>query len=205
MNDDVRRAFRQRAGFDPMRLFDAGSRYYLARNRGAWRRFLRYREEIVLGWHRRVLEELEPARRARNFEVIVTVLDSLHGDYVRPALGVDARRIAALMRRFSFTLQVEDPAHDWAGPPDRYLRFAKAYRKLVRDPRRLMFDVNVIADRDIAHTALPSATATGAELMETVAAAAASSGRVAIYSEHTVPAHDWILLKTIRPCRECPN
>jgi hypothetical protein len=205
MNDDVRRAFRQRAGFDPALLFDAGSRYHHARNPGAWRNFLRVREEIVLDWHRRVLEELAPARRAPGFEVIVTVLDSLHGDYVRPALGVDARRIAGLARRFPFTLQVEDPAHEWAGPPDRYLRFAKTYRRLVRDPRRLMFDVNVVADRDVAHTALPSSTATGLELMATVAAAAAASGRVAIYSEHTVPPHDWVLLKSVRACRECPN
>jgi len=205
MNGEVRLAFRRRAGFDPALLFDAGSPYFHQRNPAAWRRFLRFREEIVLDWHRRVLAEVAPLRRTRNFEVIVTVLDSLHGDYVRPALGVDARRIAALAKRFPFTLQVEDPAHDWAAPPDRYLRFAKTYRKVVRDPRRLMFDVNVVADRDIAHTALPSATATGAELMETVAAAAASSGRVAIYSEHTVAAHDWVLLKTVHACRECPD
>lgn len=205
MNDDVRRGFRRQAGFDPVLLFDASSDYYHKRNPGALKRFLRRREEIVLGWHRRVLEELEAVRRARGFEVIVTVLDSLHGDYVRPALGVDARRIAGLAKRFQFTLQVEDPAHHWADPPDRYCRFARAYRKLVPDRGRLMFDVNVVADRDIAHTALPSATATGTELMHTVAAAAAASGRVAIYSEHTVPAQDWLLLKMVSKCRACPN
>lgn len=208
MNDEVRQAFRRRAGFDPVQLFQAGTPYYHGRNPGALRRFLRFREDIVLGWHRRVLEELTPRGTSfslSGFEVIVTVLDSLHGDYVRPALGVDARRIAGLMRRFPFTLQVEDPAHFWAAPPDRYLRFARAYRKLVRDPRRLMFDVNIVPDRDVAHTALPSATATGIELMHTLAAAAAYSPRVAIYSEHTVAPHDWILLKTVCACRECPK
>ncbi len=205
MNDEVRRAFRQRAGFDPSALFDPGSAYHHQRNPGALKRFLRYREEIVLGWHRRVLGELDRVRRAPGFEVIVTVLDSLHGDYVRPALGVDARRIAALAKRYPFTLQVEDPAHEWAGPPDRYRRFARTYRKLVRDPRRLMFDVNVVADRDIARTALPSATATGTELALTVAAAASVSGRVAVYSEHTVPAQDWVRLKALPRCRACPN
>jgi len=205
MNDEVRQAFQRRAGFDPVQLFQAGTPYYHGRNPGALKRFLRIREDIVFDWHRRVLEELEPPRRARGFEVIVTLLDSLHGDYVRPALGVDAPRIAALMRRFPFTLQVEDPAHFWAAPPDRYPRFARAYRKLVRDPRRLMFDVNIVPDRDIAHTALPSATATGTELMHTLAAAAASSRRVAIYSEHTVTPRDWVLLKTVRACRECPK
>lgn len=205
MNADVRQAFTRRAGFDPARLFDAASPYFHKRNRKALHRFLRFREEIVLGWHERVLAELEPLRRARGMEVVVTILDSLHGEYVRPALGVDARRIAALMRRFPFTLQVEDPAHEWAGPPDRYRRFARTYRKLVRDPRRLMFDINVVADRDIAGTALPSPTATGLELMLTVASAAAPSGRVALYSEHTVPAPDWVLLKTVAACPECPK
>lgn len=197
MNEDVRRDFRRRAGFDPVRLFDAGSAYYSQRNPNALRKFLGYREEIVTDWHRRVLEELEPLRRTRRWEVIVTMLDSLHKDWVRPALGVDSRRIVKLMKRFDFTLQVEDPAHFWMDSPDRYRRFARTYLKLVPNRRRLMFDVNVMADRDISRTALPSATATGVELARSIAAAASPSGRVAVYSEHTVPAQDWVLLRAV--------
>ena len=74
------------------------------------------------------------------------MLDSLHDDYVRPALGVDSRRITALMREFPFTLQVEDPARFWMTSPERYRRFAATYLKLVPDPHRLMFDVNVVAE-----------------------------------------------------------
>jgi hypothetical protein len=197
MNEEVRRQFARRAGFDPALLFDAASAYYHRRNPKALRKFLDYREEIVTDWHRRVLEELEPLGRARRWEVIVTMLDSLHKDWVRPALGVDSRKVAKLMKRFDFTLQVEDPAHFWADPPDRYRRFARTYLKLVPNRRRLMFDVNVMADRDISRTALPSATATGAELARTIAAAASASRRVAIYSEHTVPVQDWGLLKAV--------
>jgi len=196
MNDEVRREFQRRAAFDPALIFKGDSTYYHKRNPGALHKFLRYREEIVLDWHRRVLKELESVRRRQNWEVIVTMLDSLHGSYVRPALGVDSRRIVRLMKQFDFTLQVEDPAQFWAQPPDRYRRFAKTYLKLVGDARRLMFDVNVMPDRDVAHTTLPSATATGTELARTVAAAASASGRVAIYSEHTVPVQDWVFLKT---------
>jgi uncharacterized protein YdaL len=195
MNDDVRAGFRARAGFDPIALFRAGSPYYLKTNPGALEKFLRYRQDIVLDWHRRVLSEIEPLRKHRGWEVIVTALDSLHSDYVRRALGVDSRRIVGLMQEFPFTLQVEDPTQFWAGPPDRYRRFAEAYLKLVRDPRRLMFDVNVLAERDVSRTFLPSATATGMELARTVAAAGSVSGRVAIYSEHTVPRQDWPLLR----------
>jgi hypothetical protein len=115
---------------------------------------------------------------------------------VRPALGVDSRRIAGLMKEFDFTLQVEDPAEHWMKPPERYARFAQTYRKLVKDPKKLMFDINVMPDRDITSTHLASATATGTELARTAVIAAATSGRVAIYSENTVPVQDWNFLRT---------
>jgi hypothetical protein len=98
------------------------------------------------------------------------------------------------MKEFDFTLQVEDPAEHWAKPPDRYERFAEMYLKLVPDRSRLMFDVNVMPDRSVAGTSLPSALATGTELARTVIAAAAATGRAAIYSEYTVAGQDWALL-----------
>jgi hypothetical protein len=58
-----------------------------------------------------------------------------------------------------------------------------------------MFDVNVVPGRDINATTLPTFTATGTELASTVVAAASASGRVAIYSENTVPVQDWTLLR----------
>ncbi len=194
MNDDVRASFRKKAGFDPAALFDPASRYYHKRDPKALEEFLRYREDIVTAWHRRVLGELEPLARSRGWEVIVTMLDSLHSTYVRPAVGIDSRRIAALMREFDFTLQVEDSAEHWRRPPDRYRRFAETYLRLVPDRRRLMFDINVVPDRSVDGTSLPSSRATGTELALTVAAAAAASGRVAIYSEHTVASQDWALI-----------
>ena len=195
MNDEVRADFRRKAGFDPLLLFKPGSPYDVRTNPAALEKFLHYREDIVTDWHRRVLAEIEPLRKERGWEVIVTALDSLHVDYAKPRLGVDSRRIAGLMKDFPFTLQVEDPVQFWMRAPDRYLRFAKTYSKLVRDPRRLMFDVNVMPNRDISSTFLPSATATGVELALTLAAASSPSGRVAVYSENTVPVQDWPLLR----------
>jgi len=107
---------------------------------------------------------------------------------------MDSRRVVALMKDFNFTLQVEDPSEFWMKPADRYRRFAQTYLKLVKDPSRLMFDVNVVS-RDIALTNLPTQTATGTELARTVVAAASASNRVAIYSENTVPMQDWTLLR----------
>ena len=198
MSDEVRADFRKRSGFDPIQLFAADSPNYYKTNPGALQRFLKYRENLVVDWHRKVLGELEPIRQQRSWEVIVTMMDSLHSKFVQPALGVDSKRIVALMKDFNFTLQVEDPAEYWMKPPDRYLNFARTYRKLVKDPRRLMFDINVVS-RDVKKTTLPSATATGTELARTVAAAAAGSGsgRVALYSEHSVPTQDWLFLRIV--------
>ncbi len=194
MNDDVRASFRRKAGFDPAELFQPDSRYYHKRNPKALAEFLQFREDIVTMWHRKVLGELTPLARSRGWEVIVTMLDSLHSGYVRPALGIDSRRIAALMREFDFTLQVEDFAEHWRDPPDRYRRFAETYLPLVPDRRRLMFDINVVPDRSVDGTSLPASRATGTELALTVAAAASASGRAAIYSEHTVASQDWALI-----------
>jgi len=69
--------------------------------------------------------------------------------------------------------------------PDRYRRFAETYTKLVKDRQRLMFDINVVTDREsgLAPTKLPA----GTELALTAfSAAQAGNGRVAIYSESSL-------------------
>jgi hypothetical protein len=94
------------------------------------------------------------------------------------------------MDRYPFMLQVEDPAHFWSEGPDRYQKFSETYLKLVKDRRRLMFDINVIPDRNIEKSHSPTQTAMGIELAQTVSAARQASGRVAVYSEGTVPYPD---------------
>ncbi len=196
MNSIVRADFKNKAGFDPIELFHPSSPHYYKTDPAALARFLRYREDIVVDWHRRVLSELTPLCKQRGMEIVVTMLDSLHNDYVRPALGVDSKRITALMRDFPFTLQVEDEARYWMASPERYRRYATTYLKLVPDPHRLMFDVNVVPYRDITNTNLPSSTATGTELALTVLSAA-TTGRVAVYSEKTVSPQDWDLIQMV--------
>jgi hypothetical protein len=197
MNEIVRADFKTKAGFDPIQLFDPNSPHYYKTDPAGMSKFQLYREDIVVEWHRRVLTELEPFYKQHGKEVIVTMLDSLDGDYVRPALGIDSRRIAALMHEFPFTLQVEDEARFWMTSPERYGRFAATYLKLVPDPHRLMFDVNVVDNRDITATNLPSKKAVGTELALTVLSAASASGRVAVYSEYTVSPQDWTLIQMV--------
>jgi hypothetical protein len=197
MNATVRADFKNKGGFDPIELFQSNSHYFYKTNPTALSKFERYREDIVVDWHRRVLTELEPLCKQRGLEVIVTMFDSLHDDYVRHALGVDSRRIVALMKEFPFVLEVEDPAHFWMTSPERYRRFAATYLKLVRDPHRLMFDVNIVDNRDITNTNLPSKTATGTELALTLLSAGSVSGRVAVYSEYSVSPQDWDLVQMV--------
>ncbi len=197
MNDIVRADFKKKAGFDPKDLFRPSSPHFYKTDPDGLAKFLKYREDVVVDWHRRVLTELEPLCMQRGLEVIVTMFDSLHDDYVRPALGVDSRRIVALMRDFPFMLEVEDPARFWMTSPERYRRFTASYLKLVPDRRRLMFDVNVVNNRDITNTNLPSKTATGTELALTLLSAASASGRVAVYSEQTVSPQDWDLVQMV--------
>ncbi len=197
MNDIVRADFKKKAGFDPIQLFRPNSPHYYKTDPAGLAKFQRYREDIVVDWHRRVLTELEPLCKQRGLEVIVTMLDSLHDDYVRPALGVDSRRLTALMREFPFTLEVEDPAHFWMTSPERYRRFTATYLKLVPDRSRLMFDINVVNNRDITGTNLPSKTATGIELALTVLSASSASGRAAIYSEQSVSPQDWDIIQMV--------
>ena len=197
MNDIVRADFKKKAGFDPIELFKPNSPHYYKTDPAGMARFQRYREDIVVDWHRRVLTELVPLCKQRGMEIVVTMLDSLHNDYVRPAQGIDSRRITALMREFPFTLEVEDYARFWMTSAERYRRFAATYLKLVPDPHRLMFDVNVVDNRDITGTFLPSKTATGTELALTLLSASSASGRAVVYSEQTVSPQDWDLIQMV--------
>ncbi len=197
MNPDVRAEFGARHGFDPIELFNAASPHYWERNPAALRAFTDYRVEIITGLHRAFLDEMEKVRKTRDLEVMVTILDSLHSKRLRSDIGADSKEIVKLMDRYQFTLQVEDPAEFWATSPERYRRFGQTYLDLVKDHSRLMFDVNVVPDRDVRHTSLPSQLATGAEFARLLAAAVAPTGRAAIYSESTVTPQDWELAAAV--------
>jgi uncharacterized protein YdaL len=189
MGPTTRSAFKALGGFDPILLFSPDSPYYWKENPNALRKFSDYRSQRVLAWHRALLERLTPIAQEKDMEMIVTAFDSLHSSTVTRDTGVVSQLILSLMDQFPFTLQVEDPAHFWAKSPNRYQQFADAYLKLVRDPKRLMFDINVV-DRDIRHSDAPSQLAVGIELARTLLSAAEASGRVGIYSEGTIPIED---------------
>lgn len=197
MGAATRTAFSAQEHFDPILLFNPKSPYYWRRNPAALKKFEIYRSQRVLAWHQELLDKITPIAASRDMEVIVTMLDSLHSKTVTRDTGMDSRLILPLMKQYPFTLQVEDPAHFWADSPDRYQKFAETYLKLVPDSRRLMFDINVVSDRDIAKSSAPTPTDMGIELAQTVVSAGQASGRVALYSEGTIPYQDMELLSRV--------
>lgn len=192
MNRDVRKAFQQSGGFDPLELFRPGSSRYWKSNPAAFQAFLDFRKGLVRDLHADFLADIFQVREAKgkDLEVIVTTMDSLHHPEIVEDCGVDTLDIIALMDRFAFTLQVEDPARSWTGPPDRYQKYYETYRRYIRDDRRLMFDINVIAQRDIRGLHLPSATPGGLELATELYYALKPSGRAGIYAESTAHPYD---------------
>ncbi len=197
MGSFTRSAFRFQSGFDPIELFQPNSLNYWKKNPKAFQKFEAYRAEQVTMWHRTLLEKITPLAERRDMEIIVTMLDSLHSPKVNRETGVDSRQILALMDQFPFTLQVEDPSHLWGGSPDRYLKFGETYVRLVRDRKRLMFDINVFPARDISQSFSPTPTLTGTELAATMVYASHASGRVAIYSEGTLSYNDLEVLSNV--------
>lgn len=196
LNEDVRLEFRRRTGIEPLDFFDPDSPRHWQRDRRGFARFLDFRCELTRDLHEFFLAEAAKiaSSRRRDLEVIVTALDTLLHPNVREQCGIDSRDLIALMARHRFTLQVEDPAASWLDPPDRYLKYFRAYQPLVRDPARLMFDINVVPRAGSEGRRLPSAQPMGSELATAFYYAARASGRVGLYAESTVNPFDMDML-----------
>jgi hypothetical protein len=196
MNDEVRKDFKKLAKFDPALLFDPNSRYYWQKNKKALAQFLNYRKQMINEWHIYFLNQLEQVKKQekKEMEIIVTVLDSLLHPEIVEECGVDTSDIIKLMDKYSFTLQVEDPARSWANTPERYGFYFETYKKHVKDLSRLMFDINVVDRKLGLNDTLPSTYATGTELATTLYYAANASARAGIYAESTVNPVDMDIL-----------
>ncbi len=193
MNSDVRGTFKRQTGFDPVLLFDRKSPYYWQKNKRALAKWEGYRAGLLNELLVEFLDRLNKIRTKRDLDCIVTSLDSLHTPRITEKTGTDTRDVVALMNHYDFTLQIEDPIEMWGALPNRYRQFADTYSRLVKDPQRLMFDINVVTDREsrLAPTKLPA----GTELALTAFSAAQSgNGRVAIYSEASLQPEDRSLL-----------
>ncbi|MBV9181453.1 MAG: hypothetical protein JO356_09075 [Acidobacteria bacterium] len=192
MNDDVRREFKQGAGFDPKLLFDAGSSYYAAKNPDGLRKFLDFRAALASRMQADWLDDIDKTRSSKPYlDVVLTHIDDRFEPGIRDALGADVARSLPLIEARHSTLLVEDPATLWDLGAERYSKLAEKYRALAPDRSHLAVDLNIVERYQDVY---PTKKQTGVELMELVHEAAASFHRVALYFENSLEKQDLSLL-----------
>ncbi len=186
MNDDVRRLFRERGGFDPLELF--GSRT----DSPSRRLFLDFRRSLVQKMQLEWIEELEKVRQRKpDLDLVLTHVDDQFDTRMHDAIGADTAEVLPLTEKHRFTFLVEDPATVWDLGPERYAAIAERYRALTSRESQLGIDINVV---DRYQDVYPTKQQTGTELFQLVHAAAASFARVAIYFEASLLPADLPLL-----------
>jgi hypothetical protein len=187
-NEDVRREFRAKHGFDPLDLFDRSSPRHFARDAAGLRQFLEYRAGLAHRVQAQWIEGLDRFRadrpgRARG----LTHIDDQFDRRMRDALGADARAALPLAARHGLTFLVEDPATVWNLGAERYSEIARRYSLLARDNTRLAVDLNIVERYQDVY---PTKQQTGIELCRLVRSASRAFPRVALYPEHSIQAFD---------------
>ncbi|HEY7306285.1 MAG TPA: hypothetical protein VH601_19325 [Bryobacteraceae bacterium] len=192
MNDDVRREFKQAAGFDPKLLFEPGSSYTAGTHPAGLRKFLDYRAALASRMQAEWLSIIDQSKAAKPYlDVVLTHIDDRFEPDIRDALGADVAKSLPLMRAHKSTLLVEDPATLWSLGPERYAKLAEKYRELTPDRSRIAVDINVVERYQDVY---PTKKQTGVELFELVHQAAVSFSRVALYFENSIEKQDLTLL-----------
>ncbi len=184
MNDDVRRQFRTRHGFDPVELFDPASPRHLAKDAAALRVFLDFRAELTHRLQAEWLEQAEVLRREKpDLDIVLTHVDDRFDTRMRDALGADAASLLPLLERIPFTFLIEDPATVWHLGPERYREIARRYRELTPRTEKLAIDLNIVERYQDVY---PTKQQTGVELFMLVGTAARAFPRVALYKESSI-------------------
>ena len=136
------------------------------------------------------LDEAERVKKAKgkDLEIIVTAMDSLLHAEIYEDCGIDIREIIGLMDRYRVHASSRRPLQELdATRRPAFLEYAEAYRSLVGDDSRLMFDVNCLANRDIrGHDPAFRRWRRVRSWPTTIFYASRPSGRVGIYAESTV-------------------
>ncbi|MBI3472983.1 MAG: hypothetical protein HY013_16625, partial [Candidatus Solibacter usitatus] len=179
MNDDVRRLFRETAGYDPLENFSA-------------RTFLDFRAHLARRMQGEWMAELQRHRQSKaHLDLVLTHVDDRFDTGMKDSIGADAARALELLDEHDFTFLIEDPATVWHLGPKRYPEIAARYEGLTRHGSKLAIDIN-IAER--YQDVYPTKQQTGTELFQLVHLAAGSFPRVALYFEKSLEAPDLPLL-----------
>ncbi|MHC9545008.1 MAG: DUF2334 domain-containing protein [Vulcanimicrobiota bacterium] len=184
------KAFQDKYGFDMRDILSKESPHYWEKSPDSVKAYHKFREDLVTTLHRDFLAFLDGIRKEKkDFEVIVTIVDSLKGVRVTENYGVNSERIAAMMKDYPFTLVAEDPYTMWNLGPERYEHMIKAYHQIGVPFSRIMMNLNVV-DIHKKGDGFASSRQTGAELYQMLRAASADGHRVVLYAESTILDHD---------------
>jgi hypothetical protein len=182
MNTNVRAAFRQTAGFDPLELWST------RKDAASLRRFLDYRAGLARRMQEDWLHEAEIYRAAKpNLDIVLTHVDDRFDTGMRDAIGADTSQVLPLLKAHDFTFLIEDPATVWNLGPKRYPEIARRYPQ----SSKLAIDINVVARYQDVY---PTRQQTGIELFQLLHLAAGAFPRVALYFENSLLAPDLPLL-----------
>ncbi len=181
MNDDVRREFATKSGFDPLDLFrGTGS--------GDLKSFLAYRADLARRQQEEWLTVIDGIRREQpQLDLVLTHVDDRFDTRMRDAIGADASRVLPLLAKHDFTFLVEDPATIWNLGPQRYPQIAARYAPLTSRREKLAIDINVVERYQDVY---PTKQQTGLELFQLVREASAAFERVALYFENSLLPRD---------------
>ena len=192
MNEDIRAAFKETAGFDPKLLFEPASEYAMSKNPQALRQFLDFRAGLAADMQSNWLRMFDSQKARKPYlDVMLTHIDDRFEPGIRDALGADVARTLPVLEARHETLLVEDPAPLWSLGPDRYAKLALKYGELTQQRENLAVDINVVERYQDVY---PTKKQTGIELLELVHQAAVSFRRVAIYFENSLEKQDLKLL-----------
>jgi uncharacterized protein YdaL len=184
------KAFQDTYKFDMRDIFNPESAHYYKKNKQSVQAFYDFRADLIFTLHKDFIGFLEKIRKEKkNFDIVITVVDSLEYPKAVENWGVDAKRIASLMKSSPFTLMVEDPYTMWDMSPERYEHIKKAYHAIGVPPAKLALNLNVV---DIHKQGFGFACSkqTGTELYQMLRAASSGGHRVISYAEATIPEHD---------------
>jgi hypothetical protein len=191
-NQEVRFAFRELRGFDPLDLFDAASPRHHAADPAALRAFLDFRAGLARRLQEDWITRLGRLRRDRgNLDLVLTHVDDRFDPGMRDLIGADAARLLPLADRHDFTFLVEDPATVWHLGPQRYAQIAERYQPIAPRAERLGIDINIVERYQDVY---PTRRQMGTELFQLVHLAARAFPRVALYFENSIEARDLALL-----------
>jgi len=194
-NANARDEFAHLYGFDPTELFKKGSVHYWEDAPEDLQKFYAYRKDVNARLLETVLKTFDQLKKTTDssLETVITLFDGLQHPELENFLGFDFSRSVGLMNRYNATLQIEDPASEWAKSPSRYAQMGHRYDALGLK-RPYMIDVNVLPVHRTEAAGFATAKPTGAEMFQLLKFASAPTGRVCLYSESTINEQDWEIL-----------